>query len=351
MTEILAIEKLHRAAQARLGLAVAMLTRDRWASVQAANPAAAGRQWAETAAEAVMAARELSAFLAITYYQLARAVELGITLGALPSGRTPTLGNLRDQFLEQVMSIAELGEETEASPLHALLDGDTGEGQLTAIDLLPTVQEFLDSIDSGTDAKEIKVDEYTWMPARSDNAMVREIIQELTAAAVTPQEEEAKRQSREGVDSKTALARINESHIAKGQLGAGRADKYAMGAGREMLNRAGAADRRVLKFARGTGPNPCAFCAMLASRGWVYSSAGTATTRQADGTTKAYHDNCHCFAIARWTEQSPLPPLTEFFESQWQSVTEDYPSAGNGKLNAWRRWLNGLRRAGTMPPI
>lgn len=43
-----------------------------------------------------------------------------------------------------------------------------------------------------------------------------------------------------------------------------------------------------------TGANPCAWCTILASRGWVYSSKKTA-----DAHSK-YHDNCSCQAVPSW---------------------------------------------------
>ena len=45
------------------------------------------------------------------------------------------------------------------------------------------------------------------------------------------------------------------------------------------------------------GLHPCAFCRMLASRGYAYASAQTASQRK-DG--NRYHDDCHCFPIPQW---------------------------------------------------
>jgi len=44
------------------------------------------------------------------------------------------------------------------------------------------------------------------------------------------------------------------------------------------------------------GPAPCAFCRMLASRGYVYYTAGTA----GDNWTSFHRGNCHCVPVPQW---------------------------------------------------
>ena len=45
------------------------------------------------------------------------------------------------------------------------------------------------------------------------------------------------------------------------------------------------------------GPKTCAFCEMLASRGWVYHSTQTA------GLEHEYHDDCHCQIVPEWDKE------------------------------------------------
>ncbi|MDK8726756.1 hypothetical protein [Corynebacterium amycolatum] len=81
-----------------------------------------------------------------------------------------------------------------------------------------------------------------------------------------------------------------------------------------------------------TGRESCAFCAMLASRGPVYSE--DTATRRADG--RRYHDGCDCRAVLV-IEGQPWEGEQEFHRLQaaWREATwED----GRSVDNQWNRW-------------
>lgn len=81
-----------------------------------------------------------------------------------------------------------------------------------------------------------------------------------------------------------------------------------------------------------TGRESCAFCAMLASRGPVYSE--DTATRRADG--RRYHDGCDCRAVLV-IEGQPWEGEQEFHRLQaaWREATwED----GRPVDNQWNRW-------------
>jgi hypothetical protein len=81
-----------------------------------------------------------------------------------------------------------------------------------------------------------------------------------------------------------------------------------------------------------TGRESCAFCAMLASRGPVYSE--DTATRRADG--RRYHDGCDCRAVLV-IEGQPWEGEREFHRLQaaWREATwED----GRPVDNQWNRW-------------
>lgn len=81
-----------------------------------------------------------------------------------------------------------------------------------------------------------------------------------------------------------------------------------------------------------TGQESCAFCAMLASRGPVYSE--DTATRRADG--RRYHDGCDCRAVLV-IEGQPWEGEQEFHRLQaaWREATwED----GRPVDNQWNRW-------------
>lgn len=329
MSELETLEGLHRAAQARLGFSIAFLSNASWAAVQAANPARAGSKWADTVAAAVVEAQELSAALAATYYQLARAIEIGVTLGVPRSEAEPTLGAYRDDFLTQVVAVAVLGDATDTTPLHALVSGSE---ELDRLDIMPSVQRFLDEMDESTDATAIRVDPYNWPTFRDDENLVADA---LYGKAVDPLVKQVK-QIRQDKESADQVGEIETVHANKGSIGAGNADQLVMHAGRAVIEQAQVKDKRVLKYARGTGANPCHFCAMLASRGFVYASRKTAMSTYRTGGMRSYHPNCHCFPIARWSEASPLPQLNQEFTALWNKEIRGKYS-GKAALKQWRR--------------
>lgn len=83
----------------------------------------------------------------------------------------------------------------------------------------------------------------------------------------------------------------------------GISQKHAMSGGRGLIENSNNQDRRAIGYRRVTGPDPCTFCSMLASRGAhfgaqkahsVYRSEETALISSADG--GKYHIHCQCTA-------------------------------------------------------
>ena len=103
------------------------------------------------------------------------------------------------------------------------------------------------------------------------------------------------------------------------------ATRHTLDGGRDTIYN-GREDRTLLGVARKTSSRPCAFCAMLASRGPVYFSIETASFRS--------HDVCHCqpepvYRAGTW------PAGSERFASLWAESTKGY--SGQSAINAFRR--------------
>jgi hypothetical protein len=79
--EILAIEEAHRAAQARLGIAGAYLAIRDWEGVSVTAATQTSDAWLTRSLQMIRAIQRKSTRLAKAYYQLARAIETGYTLG------------------------------------------------------------------------------------------------------------------------------------------------------------------------------------------------------------------------------------------------------------------------------
>ena len=101
--------------------------------------------------------------------------------------------------------------------------------------------------------------------------------------------------------------------------------RHALTGGRETLVGSARADRKALGWARVTSGNPCAFCAMLASRGPVYT--------EQSGDFEA-HDHCSCTAEPVFSTDSDWPPGAREYREQWDDATA--AASGDDKLAAFR---------------
>lgn len=84
------------------------------------------------------------------------------------------------------------------------------------------------------------------------------------------------------------------NHEAARQLLAGAMQRWIMYSGRETVARNVRLDPSKPRFARVPVGETCAWCDMLASRGWVYHSKETA------GINGGYHDRCNCQIVPSW---------------------------------------------------
>lgn len=374
--EVEAIEAAHRAAQARLGIAGAYLALIAWNSVAATSAGATAAEWTAKLVRMVIALRRRSRKLAQAYYQLSRALQTGYIHGQPPEGVPATLSGLRANFLKELNEVATM--EGDADPTgDADLDWFDSElraagtnaprnarqAGLAGLDLDAYIQDWLDA--AGDADAEVDVDDYAWPTDTSDEA-IEDYMRSRLADFIKAQEDKA-REIREAEDLlfNEALRALEENAERIGNEAAGEVHNAALDAGRRALDTAVRSDRRIRSVARGLGPNPCAFCAMLASRGFVYMSGASATgttarisqkdnevgpvdregnDRYSGAGIRIFHDNCNCYPIYRWVDETemPLPELNSYFQEMWPVVTDG--ETGVDALNAWRRWLYAQRK-------
>lgn len=103
--------------------------------------------------------------------------------------------------------------------------------------------------------------------------------------------------------------------------------------GRNTIHTTAMRDPKALGFARVTDGNPCAFCAMLASRGFAYKSEETAGGQ--------YHDRCGCFAQPMYRPTDTVPGRGQEFSDLWAATTGDV--TGADKARAFRRAYDAQR--------
>lgn len=120
----------------------------------------------------------------------------------------------------------------------------------------------------------------------------------------------------------------------------------ALEGGRSVMSRSIEADEQATGWSRVTDSDPCAWCAMLASRGPVYKSAKTAGDPRQGG--NRYHDHCSCQAWPAFTLDEPFIGLADRLYSDWRQVTSG--TGGQNAVNAFRRWWESQGRANYTPP-
>ena len=104
------------------------------------------------------------------------------------------------------------------------------------------------------------------------------------------------------------------------------ASKYVLQPGRTTIVQAAHADPRRPRYARVPGgPDPCAFCQVMASRGFKYASA------QSAGEENDYHGDCHCTVVADWDDHPSLDGYdpTGLYDKYEAAAHQ----AGTGQLN------------------
>jgi hypothetical protein len=97
--------------------------------------------------------------------------------------------------------------------------------------------------------------------------------------------------------------------------------KYVLQPGRDTIARSAARDGAV--WARvPTGAETCAFCLMLASRGFVYESEGSA------GSRSKFHGDCDCAVVPDWSDD---PRLDGYNPDALYAKYQEARSASAGK--------------------
>lgn len=122
----------------------------------------------------------------------------------------------------------------------------------------------------------------------------------------------------------------------------GSASRHVLEGGRSALVTASTVDELAVGWARVTDSNPCWWCAMLASRGYVYlnrDSAYRTTGRSKRGIGEQYHDHCGCTVEPAFSRHEALPPNSERYVELWPKATKGLH--GKAATDAFRRAVQG----------
>jgi hypothetical protein len=119
------------------------------------------------------------------------------------------------------------------------------------------------------------------------------------------------------VTVKKAIARAvtPEQAMTLGSVrSSGAAQRHVLNGGRDTTMGTINADRQALGWARATSGKPCAFCAMLASRGPVYQDEGTAVFEP--------HEHCNCHPEPVYRRDTEWPAGTRQYADLWQQARD-----------------------------
>lgn len=312
-----------------------------WADVPPVQTASAAASWLTRATALVLARRRMARDLALSYYRLVRALRTGATIPdpANPKPESVSLAELRSEFQRLVtLSQADVpGTEPVDSPAPT---SDTPD--LSQEDSAGQTEESIAGDDKLIPIEDLGEDLAQLEDELEQDAMERakEILANLGPLA---QQKAGKK-----IDTAQPAKQVDEARKEANDLAGSRqaaaAETGALDGARGTLWSLADRDKRVYGWARvsRTG-TPCGFCAMLISRGAVYKSQQSAQYDDGD----LYHVNCHCYAELMFSlsqyENDPRFALNREYSALWPQVTKGL--SGNDALNAWRRYIDGLRRA------
>jgi hypothetical protein len=108
----------------------------------------------------------------------------------------------------------------------------------------------------------------------------------------------------------------------------GAASRLIQNGARQVILQSVAADDKAVGWRRVTAANPCAWCAMLASRFVLYKTETSASFEA--------HNHCQCQAQAVFSKTDAEALRDNDLYRQWREVTKGY--GGKDALRVWRRY-------------
>lgn len=128
----------------------------------------------------------------------------------------------------------------------------------------------------------------------------------------------------------------------------GAAEKTVLRGDRDTVMATVEASDEIIGWRRVSDGDPCAWCAMLVSRGAVYETRFSATrvvgqrgaTRGNQPIGASYHDHCHCSAEPLY-EHEQEPPEVQALYNAWLKVTAG--KSGADAMRAWRSDWDAMR--------
>lgn len=123
------------------------------------------------------------------------------------------------------------------------------------------------------------------------------------------------------------------ARAAMGNALAGSAERLVLAGERDTVDATVEESDEIVGWRRVPDGDPCAFCAMLVSRGAVYKDARSAGDVGAGGVP--YHDRDGCTAVPLYEHEDEPAEVADLYQ-QWLDATKG--KSGDDALRAWRRY-------------
>ncbi len=133
----------------------------------------------------------------------------------------------------------------------------------------------------------------------------------------------------------------------------GAAQRQALSGGRGTVYRTARESRQIIAWRRVTDADPCAWCAMLASRGAVYLSRAAASGvvgRGRSGSLRgtrqrgmSFHDGDECTVEPLYEDEDEPAEVAALYQ-QWLGATAGH--SGKAAIREWRRYWDKQRQGG-----
>lgn len=324
-------EELFRASLARLALLVGLAARVDFLTNHG------NKSWFNTSLDYMVGGRALVEQATDMWYTFLSAHQTGV--GFKHDGRdSGSLDDARDDLFNWVTSIIDVELEQVGGGSKRVVDAiNKLPGDVVA---LVSDEEALDSLTAWLDVRDgdrdVKWRDLDWPDSTvtSQGAARKRFAGFLTEAGVDGLDRKLKKLDDSGEsDSKKVLEVVDEQSWQVATV----VDKAVQDGARERLRGTMSRDRRRMYVARGVRPGCCAFCGMLASRGFIYHSPDSATRNSVGD---EYHPNCHCFPIVRFSD-SELPERNKFWQTSW---AEHSSGVGAEARKSFARWVYKSRK-------
>jgi hypothetical protein len=125
-----------------------------------------------------------------------------------------------------------------------------------------------------------------------------------------------------------AVEPVQQAAQSAGVRMSGAASRLILNGARQAVLQSVDTDAKAVGWMRVTASDPCAFCAMLASRGASYRSEASAGFKA--------HNHCRCSAQPVFSREDAKALRNGPLAQEWQQATAGY--SGKDALRAWRRY-------------